>query len=188
IVQECRRLWAREGHHYSYDDLAEMAARARPFCAFIDPNDPCFLNPADMPAAIVHFCERTGQQPPQTHGEFVRCALESIALRYRDVLGKIGQISSRKIAVLHIVGGGSRNRLLNQFTADATGVTVVAGPDEATALGNVLMQAIASGDLSSVEEGRAVVRSSAQLEIFEPREPDRWAEAWQRYCHFVQGQ
>jgi len=181
MVQECRRSWAREGRRYSYEDLTQMAGEARPLVALLDPDDPSFLNPDDMPAAMARFCERTGQAAPATHGEFVRCALESLALRYRDVLEKISRISGRRIRVLHIVGGGSRNRLLNQFTADATGVTVVAGPDEATALGNVMLQAIAAGDLASVEEGRAVVRASVELEAFEPRERDRWAEAFARF-------
>lgn len=186
MLQECRRIWAREGRDYSYDRLTEMAARARPFCAFVDPNDPAFLNPENMPGEIVRFCERTGQKPPQTHGEFVRCALESLALQYRDVLGKIRSISGRRIKVLHIVGGGSRNRLLNQFTADATGVTVVAGPAEATALGNVMMQAIARGDIASHAEGRALIRASVELETFEPRDTDRWEEAFERFSKIQQ--
>jgi len=181
MVQECRRSWAREGHALSYDAMARMAAEARPFVARMDPDDPAFLKPDDMPAAMVRFCERTGQTPPATPGEFVRCALESLALRYRDVLEKIETISGRTIRVLHIVGGGSRNRLLNQFAADATGVTVVAGPAEATALGNVLMQARACGDLGSLAEARAVVRASTPLETFEPHDRDHWDEAYARF-------
>jgi rhamnulokinase len=186
MVQECRRVWAREGEKYTYEQLTQLAAEARPFAAFLDPDDPAFLNPDDMPAAIARFCERTGQAPPATRGEFVRCALESLALRYRDVLRNIQRISGRAIRVLHIVGGGSRNRLLNQFTADATGVPVIAGPAEATALGNVLMQAIASGDIASLEEGRAVIRASVELETFEPRDTAQWDEAHARFASLEQ--
>ena len=186
MVQECRRGWAREGAALSYDQLAKAAAGANPFCAFVDPDDAGFLSPEDMPRAMIAFCERTGQTPPRSRGEFVRCALESLALRYRDVLAKIGTISGRRINVLHIVGGGSRNRLLNQFTADATGVPVVAGPAEATALGNVLMQAIASGEIGSHAEGRAVIRHSVELETFEPRDTDRWTDAFERFAAIEQ--
>jgi len=181
MVQECRRRWARGGEELSYDQLTRLAAEARPFCALVDPDDPSFLKPDDMPQAIVRFCGRTGQKPPATRGEFVRCALESLAIKYRHVLHRIAAICGRTIQVLHVVGGGSRNRLLNQLTADATGLAVVAGPAEATALGNVLTQAVALGDVASHAEGRAVIRRSVELETFEPRETDRWVEAADRF-------
>jgi len=181
IIQECRRVWARQGDEYSYDEITAMAERAKPFCALIDPDDKAFLNPDDMPQAIVEFCKRTGQEPPAERGEFIRCALESLALRYRDVIEKIEKISGRRIKVLHIVGGGSRNRLLNQFTADATGIPVIAGPAEATALGNVLMQAVAKGEISSIAEGRSIVRASIELETFEPRDRQKWDDAFGRF-------
>jgi rhamnulokinase len=181
MIQECRRIWAREGQEFSYEEITQLAAKARPFVALVAPDDPAFLHPDAMPAAMVRFCERTGQRPPATRGEFIRCALESLALRYRDVLDKIQKISGRTIKVLHIVGGGSRNRLLNQFTADATGVTVVAGPSEATALGNLLMQARAGGDIGSLAEARAVVRTSSEMATFEPHERDCWDEAYARF-------
>ncbi len=178
MVQECRRRWAKEGHEYSYDDLTQLAGHSRSFAAYLDPDDLLFLNPDSMPAAIAEFCRRTGQRVPETHGEFVRSVLESLALRYREVLDTIRQISGRMIRTLHIVGGGSRNRLLNQFTADALGIPVVAGPSEATALGNVLVQAIACGDLASHAEGRALLRATVALETFEPRDTARWDEAF----------
>jgi len=181
MVQECRRIWSREGHKFSYDEITRMAAQARSFVALIDPDDGAFLHPDDMPTEMVRFCGRTGQSPPATRGEFIRSALESLALRYRDVLDKIRKISGRDIRVLHIVGGGSRNRLLNQFTADATGLPVVAGPSEATALGNLLMQAKACGDVGSLAEVRAIVRTSTAPETFEPREPNRWDAAYERF-------
>jgi len=186
MVQECRRSWAREGTALSYDEMTRLAAEARPFAALIDPDDPSFLKPDDMPAAMVRYCERSGQSAPATRGEFIRCALESLALRYRDVLDRIRAVCGRDIRVLHVVGGGSRNRLLNQFTADATGVAVVAGPSEATALGNLLMQARACGDISSLAELRAVVRASSQLETFEPRARARWDEAYARFIRLGQ--
>lgn len=186
MVQECRRIWAREGNEYSYDELTQRASEAKPFAALVDPDDGSFLNPEDMPAAIVDFCKRTGQQPPATHGEFVRCALESLALKYRDVLGKIARIAGREVKVLHIVGGGSQNRLLNQFTADAIGIPVVAGPTEATALGNVMVQAIATGAIGSVAEGRDLIRQSASLETFEPQNTAQWVEAFGRFQGIVE--
>jgi rhamnulokinase len=181
MVQECRRIWARQGDERSYEQLAAEASEAKPFVALVNPDDPRFLKPEDMPQEMAAFCKETGQTTPSNRGEFVRCALESLALKYRDVLAKISGITGRKIEVLHIVGGGSRNRLLNQFTADATGVRVVAGPAEATALGNVMVQAMATGDLGSHAEGRALIRGSAELETFEPQDTDRWDEASERY-------
>ncbi|MCX8038468.1 MAG: rhamnulokinase [Candidatus Sumerlaeia bacterium] len=177
MVQECRRRWAKEGREYSYDDLTALAGQSRPFAAFLDPDAPLFLNPDSMPAAVAEFCRRTGQKPPETHGEFIRSILESLALRYREVLDTIRRISGRAIRTLHIVGGGSRNRLLNQFTADALGIPVVAGPSEATALGNVLVQAMACGELASHAEGRSLLRETLTLETFEPRDTARWDEA-----------
>ncbi|HWQ56946.1 MAG TPA: FGGY-family carbohydrate kinase [Bryobacteraceae bacterium] len=183
LVQECRRAWSLEGTGYNYDELARLAAAAAPFTAIISPD--AFLEPGDMPEKIAAYCVATGQNPPQTHGEFSRTILESLALRYRQVLESLETLIGRRFRVIHIVGGGSRNAVLNQFVADATGRTVAAGPGEATAIGNVLIQAMGSGALASLEEARAVVRRSWKVEIFEPKPAADWDAAYRKYLKIV---
>jgi rhamnulokinase len=134
-----------------------------------------------MPARIQGFCRRTGQSAPDGPGAVIRCALESLALRYRDPLEKLERIAGRRFQVMHIVGGGAQNRLLNQFTADALGIPVVTGPIEATATGSILVQAMADGELASLDEGRALVRASVELQTYEPRQTERWSEAYEAY-------
>ena len=153
LVQECRRTWARAGHNYEYYELVPKAEAARPFAALVNPDDPSFLAPGDMPSRIAAFCQRTGQTAPADEGSFVRCCLESLALRYRWCVERLEQVLGTKIHTIHIVGGGSKNVLLNQFTADATGRVVHAGPVEATAMGNVLIQAMGRGRIGSVVPG-----------------------------------
>lgn len=182
LVQECRRIWEREGQKYDYAALTQMAANAGPSPALINPDDPAFLAPADMPEAIRAFCRRTGQAVPEAPAAIVRCALDSLALTYRHVLTSIERITGRRVDRLHVVGGGSRNQLLNQLTADAIGRPVIAGPVEATALGNALCQAMALGDIGSLSELRAVVRASVVTETFTPRDRDR---AEERYAQFL---
>jgi rhamnulokinase len=179
LIQECRKAWMLEGAEYSYEQLARLASEARPFTAAIDPD--AFLEPGDMPAQIAAYCRRTGQAPPATPGEFARAILESLALRYRNVLEKLESLAGRQIEVIHIVGGGSRNTLLNQFVADCTGRRVVAGPSEATAIGNILVQAMGAGELANLDEARAVVRNSFELTTVEPHPSPEWERAYQRY-------
>ena len=185
LVQECRRTWAQQGDELSYDDLTRMASAALPFSALVEPDDSTFLAPGDMPARLRDFCMRTGQTPPETQGAFVRCALESLALKYRWVVEKLEALTGRSITVIHIVGGGTKNRLLNQFTADATGRPVVTGPVEATAIGNILMQMLAVGQISSLSEGRELVRRSFSVETYQPQNEAAWTEAYQRYLEIV---
>jgi rhamnulokinase len=180
LVQECRRNWARQGEALSYDELTRLAAEARPFLAVIDPDEDAFLHPGDLPARLQDYCRQTSQPVPQTKGEIVRVALESIALKYRWVLERLEELLGRHLEPVHVIGGGTRNRLLNQFTADATGRTVVTGPVEATAVGNVLMQAIALGHLTSLEEGRAVVRNTFAPEVYQPAAQDPWDAQYTR--------
>lgn len=181
LLQECRRTWRQEGTALDYDDLTSLATEAAPFGSFILPDDPVFLPPGDMPDRIQSFCTQTGQALPQSQGEIVRCVLESLALTYCDVATTLQKLSGRALPVIHIIGGGSQNRLLNQFTADATKRTVVAGPVEATAAGNVLLQMMALGELGSIAEGRALVRHSFDLETYEPRNADAWEAAYERF-------
>jgi rhamnulokinase len=179
LLQECRKAWMLEGAEYSYEQLARLASEARPFTAAIDPD--AFLEPGGMPAQIAAYCRRTGQAPLATPGEFARAILESLALRYRNVLENLESLAGRKIDVIHIVGGGSRNVLLNQFVADCTGRRVVAGPSEATAIGNILVQAMGAGELANLDEARAVVRNSFELTTVEPHPSPQWERAYQRY-------
>ncbi|MFQ6057536.1 MAG: rhamnulokinase family protein [Anaerolineae bacterium] len=181
LVQECRREWAQAGEELAWDDLTRMAAEAEPFGGLVDPDDPRFLPPGDMPQRIQSYCAETGQPVPESKGAIVRCALESLALTYRLVLERLEEMLGRELSIIHIIGGGSQNPLLNQFTADATGRTVIAGPVEATSIGNILMQALALGHIASLEEGRELVRRSFEMTAYEPGERAGWDEAYRRY-------
>ena len=181
LIQECRRTWAKEGDDLSYDDISGLAAAARPFKAVIDPDWPAFLAPGDMPARIVRFCKETRQNVPEGKGEIVRTVLEGLALKYRSTLDTLERLAGRRVETIHIVGGGCQNRLLCQFAADATGRPVIAGPVEATAAGNVLVQAMATGLVASLAEIRSIVRGSFQLEQSEPKDTSDWDEAYSRF-------
>lgn len=185
LIAECRRIWSREGKDFGYEQLTQLASEAQPFKCFVDPDDPRFLAPENMLDAIRSFCRDTNQPEPETVGEFVRCCLEGLALKYRWVIEKLEELTGKTISTIHIVGGGSQNWLLNQFTADVTGKLVQAGPIEATATGNALVQAIALGYLSSHAELREVVRNSFPLRTFEPKPDERWQQAYERFCQFV---
>ncbi len=180
LVQECRRTWASQGEEHSYKDLVGMAERAEPFQAVIDPDYVEFFKPGDMPARIRDYCRLTGQPAPGSKGAVVRCALEGIALKYRWVLERLEEMLDHRLEPLYIVGGGTQNRLLSQFTADATGRQVITGPVEATATGNILMQMLALGRIASLADGRAIVRSSFELSVYEPDAGDRWDNAYGR--------
>lgn len=181
ILQECRRTWASQGQALAYAELTRLAAEAAPLRTFIDVDDGGFAKPGDMPARIRAFCQRTGQPAPESTGAMVRCILESLALKYRQVLEQLESTLGRRLTPLHIVGGGAQNQLLNQFAADATGRPVVAGPVEATAVGSLLMQAMALGHIRSLAEGRELVRRSFDVTAYEPGQTAGWAEAYARY-------
>ena len=181
-IQECRRVWAAEGSQLSWDEITRLAAAAPAFTATIDVDAPEFMRPGNMPELIRAHCKATGQRVPEDRGTVARVVFESLALKYRWTLESLDQVMGRRAKTLHIVGGGSRNRLLNQFAANSTGRPVVAGPVEATAIGNLLMQMLAMGAVSSLEEGRAVVRDSFDAESFEPRETAAWDDAYAAFC------
>jgi rhamnulokinase len=187
LVQECRRTWERQGRAFAYDELTRLAGEAPPFTSLVDPDDPSFWLPVSMPQALADFCRKTGQPAPAGPGAVVRCALESLACRYRWVMERLEQLTGRRIEVIHILGGGSQNALLNQLTADCCGRAVMAGPVEATAIGNVLMQAIGLGVLGSLGEAREVVRRSFPVTRFEPERPQDWAEPYQRWLGVQKG-
>ena len=181
LLQECRRTWARRGRDMSYDQLMQLASDAQPFKYLIEPDNETFLGAGDMPSRIIDYCKHTEQIPPRDEGEFVRCILDSLALKYRWVSEKLELVGEKPIEVLHIVGGGARNRLLCQFTANAAAVPVVAGPTEATAVGNIMVQAIATGLIDSISEAREIICRSFELETYEPRDLGQWDGAYERF-------
>jgi rhamnulokinase len=181
LVQECRRAWERAGTTHPYDELTRLAEAAPPFASLVNPDDPSFMLPPSMPVALAEFCRRTGQPEPKEHGAVVRCALESLALRYRWVLERLEELTGRRLDVIHVVGGGSQNGLLCQFTADCCNRRVLAGPVEATAIGNVLVQAVGLGLLGSLADAREVVRRSFEVRPYEPRKPEAWQEPYGRF-------
>jgi rhamnulokinase len=185
LVQECRRAWARAGREWSYEELTARAQAAAPFGSLVDPDDGSFLFPGDMPARLTAFCSRTDQVSPRDEGATVRCCLESLALKYRWVIERIERILDTQITTIHIVGGGTKNELLCQFTADACGRVVRAGPVEATAIGNILLQASGYGQIGSMADLRAVVARSFPVRIYEPRDTGAWTDAFARFSSLM---
>jgi len=181
LLEECRRSWGAD----TYYDLIQAASSGPPFAHLVDPDHASFLNPPDMTISIHQFCKGTGQLAPSGSGAYVRAILESLALKYRLVVRSLEALTSRTIASIRIIGGGSRNRVLNQFTADATGATVIAGPIEATVLGNLGMQMLATGEVGSLAEMRKIIDRSFPVEMFTPNDPEPWnrqAQRFRQYC------
>lgn len=181
LIQECQRVWAEQGRRWSFEELDQAAEEAMPLAALIDPDDPRFAAPRDMPAAMRAYVEQTRQRVPENEGDLMRCALDSLALKCRVVLDGIERLTGRAIRVVHLVGGGVRNELLCQLTADATGREVLAGPVEATAAGNALLQAMAVGQIGSRRELREIVRRSWTVRRYEPRDTEAWNEGLERF-------
>ena len=182
IVQELRRIWRGvDGKESTWEELNAATEMAKPFAALIDPDDERFYNPSDMEKAIVAFCKKTKQTPPADRGEFLRSTYESLALKYRYVCESASRISGRETNVVHIVGGGSKNKLLNQFTANATGLPVVAGPEDATAVGNIMVQALALGVIDSLEDSLSLIRGTFPIEDYTPEDQSVWNEAYARF-------
>ena len=187
LLQESRRQWRRQGQDYSWEALLQRAAQAPAFRSLINPDAPDFLNPADMPAAIAAYCQRHGQAVPEDVGQVVRCCLESLALRYRQVVEALEQLSGQPLQHIYVVGGGSNNALLCQFTADACQRPVIAGPVEATVFGNILMQAIATGDIADLAAGRRLLANAYQRQHFEPSNSEAWQAANKRFQQVAGG-
>ncbi|MBN1122280.1 MAG: rhamnulokinase [Anaerolineae bacterium] len=181
ILQECRRQWSQRGFDHDYSQLSRMASEAPAFGPLVDPGDDRFLAPEDMVAAIQSYCRESGQAVPDDKGAIVRCVLESLAMEYRWVADQLDRLLGKEHSTIHIIGGGSQNQLLNQFTANATGKTVVAGPVEATAIGNILVQAAAMGGIDSLAEGREIVRKSFAVDTYRPEDASAWDQAYGRY-------
>lgn len=181
LVQQCRETWQAQGHNYSYDDLVEMAKSADSFLAFIEPDDRLFLSPGDMPARIRDYCKNTGQAIPETHSEIMAVVYASLAYKYRYVLEQLIAVSGQAVDRLHIIGGGSQNALLCQMTANAIGRIVIAGPSEATAIGNATVQLIALGELNNVADARQMLSQSPELVRYEPQAVNQWDEHYERF-------
>lgn len=185
LLEQCRKEWERAGRTYSYPEIVQMAEQAVPFRCFVNPDDPCFANPASMSEAIANYCKETGQTVPATDAEFVRCIFESLALRYNEVIQMLTKMAPFPIERLHVIGGGSKNRMLNQFTANAIGMPVIAGPSEATAIGNSMIQARSAGIVSNRWEMRELIAASIQTETFEPQEEATWKKVYEQYLQIV---
>lgn len=181
LAQECRRVWASQGTDYDWEKLTVLAENASPFGPLVDPDHPDFLNPADMPAAIQAFCTQTSQPAPKSHAEILRCVFESLAVKYRWVVTCLEEMLGYQLEVIHIIGGGSQNGLLCQLTADAANRPVIAGPVEATAIGNALVQAMSLGHISSLSDGRQLVARSFPLKTYEPHPVKDWEDAIARF-------
>lgn len=181
LLECCRREWSIAGNNWSYPELIEMAQRATPFASLINPDASDFANPVSMSKAIKEYCEATKQHVPQNEGELTRCIFDSLALRYKQVFGFLESFASDAIKCLHVIGGGSQNAVLNQFTANALGVEVIAGPAEATAIGNIFLQARAAGLVDSLDEMRKLIRNSIELKHFAPQDAESWKIGYEQY-------
>jgi len=187
LLQECRRIWNAEGIDYDWAGLVRQAEEADPFVSLIAPDDGSFVAPKDMPAAIRQYCQQSREPVPSTNGATVRCVLESLALRYRMVLGWLTELTGSEFQTIHIVGGGTQNRLLCQMAAEACNRPVVAGPVEATAIGNIMMQAVSGGDVDSIAQAREVIRRSFDVEEYTPQNPEPWNDAYARFEKLAAG-
>jgi rhamnulokinase len=185
LLQQARRSWEQHGSYFRYDQLADMAAREIPFRAFVDPDHPSFLNPTDMVASIEEFCRETGQRAPHGVGPIVRVIVESLAMKYRWVIERLEDVTGKRIETIHMIGGGTQNRRLCQATADATNRRVLAGPIEATAAGNVIVQAMSTGHIGSLPEGRALIGRSFPLEEYRPHRPEKWDAAYTKFAALI---
>lgn len=185
ILQECRRHWEKNGQSFSYEQLTETASSAQPFFSFINVNDNEFLFPGNMPERIREYCKKTGQKVPEDIPQVSRVVLESLAMEYRYAMDSLEDTVENRIETLHIVGGGSQNKLLSQFTASATRKSVMAGPVEATAAGNLLVQAMANKDVSDIPQLREIVRKSFPLFVYQPKDTSMWDENYEKYKGLV---
>ena len=186
LKQECKRQWEREGKNYTHDQLSDMALASKPLQSLIDPDDALFATPGNLPKRIAEYCKATGQHVPEDAGEIMRCIFDSLALRYRYTVEKIDEMKGHKTPFINVIGGGTKEALLCQFTADACGRPVNAGPVEATAIGNIMEQAIAAGELKNVAEAREVVRGSFEIEYYEPKNTESWDEGYERFKKLIE--
>lgn len=185
LIQESRRQWKREGKEYSYADLEKLALAAEPFKCFIDPDAPEFVPHGNIPERVREFCRKTGQYVPETVGEIMRCIYESLAMKYRLTFEKLRECTERDYPVIHVIGGGTKDGLLCQMTANSCDRTVKAGPIEATVMGNVAVQLMSDGSVENIGQARKIVAESSELKTFEPKDTDKWAEAYEDFLKVV---
>ncbi len=185
LLEQCLKEWKKEGVFYEYEKLVKMAESTNAFQSLIDPDHASFAHPVSMTRAISKYCAATGQISPSNHSEYVRCIFESLSLKYNFILGKLIELAPFPIEKLHVIGGGSKNPLLNQWTANAIGIPVIAGPSEATAIGNIMIQAKAAGCVDSLQEMRQIIRDSIQLEEFMPENKSEWEEAYEKFLEII---
>lgn len=185
LIQESRRQWKREGKEYSYADLEKLALAAEPFKCFIDPDAPEFVPHGNIPERVREFCRKTGQYVPETVGEIMRCIYESLAMKYRLTFEKLRECTERDYPVIHVIGGGTKDGLLCQMTANSCDRTVKAGPIEATVMGNVAVQLMSNGSVKNIGQARKIVAESSELKTFEPKDTDKWAEAYENFLKVV---
>jgi len=181
LLQECMRQWQVQGNSYTWTGLQVLAEQSKPFRSLIAPDSPDFVAPNNMLLAIRNFCQRTKQPMPGSPGAFARCCIESLSLRYRQVLDSLIELTSQRLSIIRVAGGGSRNQMMCQFTANATNRSVITGPTEGSVLGNALIQTIATGHIKNLAEGREVIASSVRQSVFEPQTSDAWEGAFQRF-------
>lgn len=187
LIQECKRHWDNEGQGCTFAELDEKVIHAKPFISFVDPDDISFIAPGNMPERIREYCRKTGQPVPETKGEVVRCITQSLALKYRMTLEKLEDLLGRKLPVIHMVGGGIKDKLLCRFTAEATGRSVIAGPIEASSIGNILVQAMALGKVKDLKEIRSIVKTSFPIVTYTPTEKELWDKAYDVYKELIKG-
>lgn len=185
LIQESRRQWKREGKEYSYADLEKLALAAEPFKCFIDPDAPEFVPHGNIPERVREFCRKTGQYVPETVGEIMRCIYESLAMKYRLTFEKLRECTERDYPVIHVIGGGTKDGLLCQMTANSCDRTVKAGPIEATVMGNVAVQLMSNGSVENIGQARKIVADSSELKTFEPKDTDKWAEAYKDFLKII---
>ncbi|MFO7657941.1 MAG: rhamnulokinase [Bacteroidales bacterium] len=185
LIQECKRCWDNQKQEFTFPDLVKMAEKAEPFRSLVDPDNSTFLNPQDMPTALADFCKSTGQPVPENPAQYARCVFDSLALKYRAVIDSLKVISDKKIEKIHVIGGGSQNELLCQFTANATGLPVVAGPAEGTAIGNIMVQAMGLGHVKSLAEIRQTIKNSFEFKSYQPQNFDAWDKAYDKFKKIV---
>lgn len=185
LIQESRRQWKREGKEYSYADLEKLALAAEPFKCFIDPDAPEFVPHGNIPERVREFCRKTGQFVPETVGEIMRCIYESLAMKYRLTFEKLRECTERDYPVIHVIGGGTKDGLLCQMTANSCDRTVKAGPIEATVMGNVAVQLMSDGSVKNIGQARKIVADSSELKTFEPKDTDKWAGAYEDFLKVV---
>ncbi|MDE7279934.1 MAG: rhamnulokinase, partial [Oscillospiraceae bacterium] len=181
LIQESRRQFKREGKELSFADLEKLALECEPFACFIDPDDPVFVPAGNIPERVREYCSKTGQTVPKTEGQIMRCIYESLALKYRMAFDELRECTGKSYGTIHLMGGGAKDGLLCQMTANACNCTVAAGPIEATAFGNIAMQLIAGGAIPDLKAARKIIAASGSVKMFMPESPNEWEKAYERY-------